>query len=242
MNAINVTLSGDGAFEINSPYPGKRDFRIVHDGAHDCHPWKVVSDLGETGFWRDEDSFQNLDEAMDWAVSLSSETYPTPGYGVTLPCGTFFSRPGRVKIEDVMASIGWVYVISVRGYSPITFPKGTPVSSITSHFEDLVEDTGAILGSVDRENPTDSEADSGLEMWLADITIPISGFIQTDFAVHTFKSIFEEEGIPSTEYFDYATRVNVSPHSANVIDFAAARKEREAPSAPNKAASAEAGR
>ncbi|MCS4088983.1 hypothetical protein [Rhizobium sp. BK176] len=240
MNALNVTLSTDGAFEINSPYPGKRDYKIIHDGSDTCHPWKVISELGESGVWRDEDTFQNLDEAMDWAVSLSTEIYPVPGYGVTLPCGTFFARPGRVKIEDVMASIGWAYVTSVDGWSPVTYPKGTPKSVVESYFQDMVEDTASILGSIDLCNDNEDEP---MDMWIADITIPVDGFIQTDRAIETFKAIFEQEGVTCTGSFDYATRINVAPHSANVIDFVPYLKARETSPAPRKAAtSAEAGR
>jgi hypothetical protein len=242
MNALNVTLSTDGAFEINSPYPGKRDYKIIHDASDNCHPWKVISELGESGIWRDEDTFQSLDEAMDWAVSLSTETYPVPGYGVTLPCGTFFARPGRVKIEDVMASIGWVYVTSVTGFSAVTYPKGTPKSVVDAYFQDMVEDTASLLGSVDLCNPTDGE-DKPMDMWVADITIPVDGFIPTDRAEATFMEIFEQEGVSCTDSFDYATRINVAPHSANVIDFASFLKARETSPAPRKAAtSAEAGR
>lgn len=240
MNALNVTLSDDGAFEITSQLPGKRDFRIIHDGAHDCHPWKVVSELGGSGIWREEDSFQNLDEAMDWAVSLSTETFPAPGYGVTLPCGTFFSRPGRVKIEDVMASIGWVYVVSVDGYSPAPFPKNTNHQTVKSYFEDLVSDTAAILGSVDPE--VDDADESGMVMWIADIKIPVYGFIRTDRAQAMFLDIFEQEGIPSTNSFDYTTRINVVPHAANVIQLDDMRALRGSPITPIQTASAEAGR
>ncbi|MBY3155516.1 hypothetical protein HFO56_24625 [Rhizobium laguerreae] len=242
MNALNVTLSPDGAFEINSPYPGKRDYKIVHDGSDGCHPWKVVSELGESGIWRDEDTFQSLDEAMDWAVSLSTETYPVPGYGVTLPCGTFFSRPGLVKIEDVMASIGWAYVTSVSGWSPVTYPKDTPQSVVESYFQDMVEDTAALLGSVDLCSPTEGDEEH-MDMWVADISIPVDGFIQTDHAQAIFLEIFEQEGIRCTDSFDYTTRINVVPHAANVIDFAPFLNAREsAPERRKPATSAEAGR
>lgn len=241
MNALNVTLSDDGAFEITSPLPGKRDFKIIHDGADACHPWRVISEMGGSGIWRNEDVFQSLDEAMDWAVSLSTETFPVPGYGVTLPCGTFFSRPGRVKIEDVMASIGWTYVISVNGWSPITYPKGTSKNAVLSYFQDLVEDTAAILGSVDRCPPTEGENDKGTDMWVADITIPVYGFVHTQHAQENFLAIFEEEGVPCVDSFDYTTRTNVIPHTATVIDLESVRKARVHSPAPRTATSAEAG-
>ena len=228
MTALTVKLLDDGAFEIASPFPGKRDYKIIHDGSHECLPWKVLSEMGESGIWREEDTFQSLDEALDWAVSLSSETFPVPGYGVTLPCGAFFSRPGNVKIEDVMAAIGWSYVVSVTGWSPKVYPKGTSRDTAVAYFEDLVEDTGAILGSVDICNKTDGEDDRGLDMWCADIVIPVSAFVRTEQAQEVFLEIFEEEGIPSTKYFDYECRVNVTPHSADVLDFSAAFEARKA--------------
>jgi hypothetical protein len=242
MNALNVTLSDDGAFEITSPFPGKRDFRIFHDVADNCHPWRVISEMGGSGIWRDEDCFQSLDEAMDWAVSLSTETYPVAGYGVTLPCGTFFSRPGKVKIEDVMAAIGWTYVISVKGWSPITYPEGTQHTTVASYFHDLVQDTAAILGDVDPCPPTDGEEDNGMEMWVADITIPVYGFVNTERAQETFLSIFEEEGVPSTTSFDYTTRVNVTPHTATIFELDAFRTAREPSPTSVQATSAEASR
>jgi hypothetical protein len=242
MNVLNITLSDDGAFEIISPIPGKRDFKIKHDSTDACHPWKVISEMGGSGVWREDDSFQSLDEALDWSVSLSTETFPVPGYGVTLPCGTFFSRPGKVKIEDVMASIGWTYVLSVDGWSPIMYPKGTSKNAVISYFQNLVEDTAAVLGSVDRCPPTDGEDDNGQEMWVADITIPVYGFIHSDHAQSSFASIFEDEGIPCMDAFDYTTRTNVTPHSATIIDFASALKARELSQASHTTNSAEAGR
>ncbi|MDW9481196.1 hypothetical protein GOB57_21355 [Sinorhizobium meliloti] len=242
MNALNVILCDDGAFEITSPYPGKRDFKIIYDGAHDCHPWRVISEMGGSGVWRDEDSFQCLDEAMDWAVSLSSETYPVPGYGVTLPCGTFFSRPGKVKIEDVMAAIGWSYVISVDGWSPVKYPKGTPHATVAAYFQDLLEDTAAILGSIDPEIAAEGEDEAGMELWIADVTIPVYNFVHRDDAQATFLSLFEEEGIPCMDSFDYTGRVNVNPHTATIIELEPFRTAREPSSTAARATSAEAGR
>lgn len=240
MTALNVILSDDGAFEILSPTPGKRDFRILHDESLESHSWKVLSELGQSGVWREEDTFESLDEALDWAVSLSTETYPAPGYGVTLPCGTFLARPGRVKIEDAMAAIGWTYVISVNGWSPITYPKGTSRSTVTSYFEDLIEDTAAILGSVDLCPGTEGEDDDGMEMWIADVTIPVAEFLHEDTRLEAFIEIFDAEGIPNTNLFDYVNRVNVIPHKADVLDFEEFRKARENERADAKLNSAEA--
>lgn len=225
MTALTVTLLDEGAFEILSPFPGKRDYRIIHDGSDEIHPWKVISEMGGSGIWREDDTFQSLDEALEFAVSLSSEIFPAPAFGINLPCGTFISRPGRVKIEDVMAAIGWSFVVSVMGYSPVTYPKNTPRSTVVAYFEDLVSDTGAILGSVDPGNKTDGEIETD-NLWIADIVIPVSAFVRTIHAEQAFKEIFEEEGIPCTDVFDYQCRTNVAPHSADIIDFCAAFEAR----------------
>lgn len=238
MNAINVILTEDGAFEIVSPFPGKRDYRIFHDTDPDNHPWKVISEMGCSGVWREEDRFQSLDEALDWAVSLSSETYPVPAYGVTLPCGTYMARPGKVKIEDAMAGFGWSYIVSAMGWSHASYPADTPHSTVQAHFEEMVEDTLAILGDVEACPDRD---DRGMCLWIADITIPVYAFVRTDNAKEVLLALFEEEGIPCTDAFDYTGRVNVTPHSALIIELDAARLARTAvPELP--VSSAEAGR
>ena len=226
MTPSTVTLLTDGAFEIVSPFPGKRDYRVVHEGIYEACPWKVISELGESGVWRDENSFQTLDEAIDWCVAMSSETFPVPGYGINLPCGSFVTRPGKVKLEDVMASMGWLYVVSVLGHSPIQYGRGTSYATVAAYFEDLVEDTAAILGNVDLCTKPEESVEKGRELWIADITIPVCGFIHTATATETFRAVFEQEGIPHTDCFDYTTRVNVRPHEALILDFEAAFKAR----------------
>nr|WP_250807197.1 hypothetical protein [Neorhizobium tomejilense] len=234
MTPLNVILLAEGIFEIISPFLGKRDYRITHDGVCEHRPWKVISEIGNSGVWREEDTFQSLDEALDWAVSLATETFPVPGYGVTLPCGSFLSRPGNVKIEDVMAGMGWAYVVSAMGYSPVKYPKGTSEATVRAYFEDLVEDTAAILGSVDICSRDECEDENNMDSWVADIVVPIYEFVRTENLIQTFTEAFENEGVTTTGHFDWNYRTNVAPHTAEVLDFESAFAAREALKAPVK--------
>jgi hypothetical protein len=228
MTPLIVNLLANGTFEINSPFIGKRDYRIVRNTECDYHLWKVISELGENNVWREDNTFQSLDEALDWAVSMATETFPVPGYGITLPCGSFLSRPGNVKIEDVMAGMGWAYIPSAMGYSPVSYPRGTSETTVRAYFEEMVRDTIAVLGSVDKCPQDEDDTEQTTEGWIADIVIPVCEFVHERKILSVLTEAFENEGVPTTGHFDWNYRINVAPHNAEILDFEAAYEARKA--------------
>lgn len=224
MPATNVSINIKGVFNIPSSRADRAQFRV--SAADECpHGWNVSSKFDGADQWNPAGHFESLDDALSWSVAEAGGD--KDGFGVTMPCGAFFSRPGRIKAEDVMAAHGWVYVTHILGYSGKDFPLGTPQSDIVAYFEDLVEDTSAVLGEVYR--CTVDENDQTL--WVADIEIPAMELMNTASIPEVCLDMFEEEGIPCLNDFQYFTHTNVHPHTAAILSFeehAAARSIRAA--------------
>jgi hypothetical protein len=230
MTDLNVQLRADGLFEIKSPFLGKSSYQIVNNADDPTsRDWNVRSffDGDMVTFsggdlvarWKVVNSFENLDEALDWCVSMVTGIYPVPNYIVTLPCGAHFTRPGRIPVENVMAGIGWSYVTHVKGNSVIKFPSTWTSEAVERHYEGLVEETAVVLGSIDICPSMEDEEDGSSSLWSADVMVPIGGFTRISEITEEASRAFAMEGVPVLADFEYFGRPNVKAHSSPVLDF-----------------------
>lgn len=223
MPNVNVTLAADGTFHVRTPYVGEFDYQVTLDADVRFPPWNVRSRRAG-GDWGPVASYHSVDEALDWCVSTALGEESTPGYGVSLPCGRHVFRPGRIGLEDIMAGSGWAFVTHVTGHSPLDLPEGATQEDAEEAFADLVRDTTAVLGDV--ELAAIDEGDRTL--WIADVTIPLNSLVRLDHVLETCQTLFDDEGIPHMRAFDYYKRPNVRAHSAEIVDFEAFKRARDA--------------
>lgn len=223
MTAPTVTLLESGEFEIIAPLAGHYDYRVEFDGKDVCHPWQALQQFEGSDTWKYANTFASLDEALDWCVSSATGIFPVPGYGVELPCGRFFSRPGRIEAEKVMAGMGWAYVTHVTGYAIRDFPENASHDAVRAHFEEMTEDTIVAVGDVVRCQRDENDL-PGKYLWVADMLAPVNGFMLDTEITAEAAALFEEElgkGVVGV-HIDYQRRTGVDPHNAEVVGFPSA--------------------
>lgn len=213
MQGFVVTLREDGLFEAFSADPACPALRVGCDPAQPGSPWTVlVPDRMGPG-WAVVATFHSLDEALDFAVAEATGT-PGSAYDVRLPDGACFSRPGRVGAEQVMASAGWVYVISLIGFAMATTPSGTTSFEARAVMRSRIEGTGVRLGEVCLSD----EDDEGMH-WCADLMLPYEGFLRIEEIGAEAKAAFAAEGVEVIPHFDFRTRTSLRSSGASIIPF-----------------------
>lgn len=221
MSAYEITLSATGMFEIPALAAGGETLRVGCNSEDQVLPWFVLG-TDEIGVkWRRVRSFGDLDSALDFAVSQISGA-DIHEYDVRLPCGQVFRRPGRVPAEQVMASMNWLYVEEMCGYSAFTTNISAGNSEARKEIFEKVRDTQIELGSVDLV-----EEAEGRRHWCADVSIPFQGFIHRDDIEAQFKISFAAEGFPVIdEMMDFRARILKPAAEAVILDFKAFRDAR----------------
>lgn len=219
MKGFVVTLRDDGLFEAPSRHPGRSAVRVMHDTEAFPSPWLAISQDGTGLEWASLASFQCLDQALDFAVREALSVSVTPGYAVEMPGGMSFSRPGRIALEQVMASAGWVYVNSLIGFVMVKTPDGTNVMEARTEVMGLLKGTQASLGEVNL-----SDRDEEGMHWCADVSLPFEGFMRFEEIEAEAKAAFAAEAIDVIPHFDFRTRASVARgKQATVIAFPADR-------------------
>lgn len=221
MQGFEVTLEDYGQFHIPPAHADDGDRKISFDPELSRRPWIVTEMSAEDCKWIRIESFNSLDDALDWCVSVTTGA-AKPQYRVNLPCGGSFSRPGRVKAEDVMSSMGWVYVTHLTGFAHFAPSEPCSETVVRRHFLSIIEESPNVrLGEI-----TPLHEDATL-MWIADLHIPFEGFIQRDHIEFEKDIAFSSEGIKlRVQGFDCKVKLGASPRSADLFDFSARRAQK----------------
>lgn len=214
MKGFVVTLREDGLFEAPCVRPGSSSIRVIYDSYSPSSPWIALSLDDTGGKWARLDGFHCLDAAIDFAVRSALGEQMVPEYGVRMPDGTSFRRPGRIALEQVMASAGWLFVNSLVGFSMVTTGPEATVFDARGVMAERLKGSPAWLGDV---NLADQD-DEGLH-WCADINLTYEGFVRVEDIDGEARAAFAAEGIQVIPHFDFRTRTSVSVSNASVIAF-----------------------
>jgi hypothetical protein len=214
MQGFEVTLEEHGMFLVPSQTPEFGNLKIAYDPEFRRRPWIVLEMDLATCQWYRMDSFVTLDEALDWAVSDVTEIN-RPNYRVKLPCGNYFSRPGRIPAEEVLSSMGWVYVTHLVGFSPFTSTEPCSEALALKHFLEITQDSPTVeVGEV-------TACDEGQNcFWIADLRIPFDGFIRREDIETETNISFAAENIPLVEGYDCVIAVGGEARSAEILSLA----------------------
>lgn len=214
MQGFEVTLEDHGLFLVPAMHPYDGDRKIAYDSELPRRPWVITQKDTATCRWTRIDSFATLDDALTRAVSDASGL-ARPNFRVRLPCGQQFSRPGRIRAEDVLSSLGWTYVTHLVGFSAFSSDLGCTETTARRHFLDLVKNSPTVVvGDV----VSNDEGDDRL--WIADLHIPFDGFIRREDIENEKNVTFALEGIPLIEGFDCTVAVGGEARSADLINLA----------------------
>lgn len=214
MQGFTVRLRPDGVFEAPSRYVGRSSVRVLHDPASPCAPWACAA-LDDEGIkWERLRSFASLDAALDFSVLEAIRDVDLPHYAIALPCGTRFRRPGRVPVEQAMASAGWLYVNAFIGFGMFVTPAEATAFDVRQIALSRVEGTNASVGSVDL-----SDEDGEGKHWCVDYLLPCDGFLQEEEMQAEARSAFASEGVEVIPHFDFRMRTSVAAKDAAVSPF-----------------------
>lgn len=219
MSAFVVNLSETGMFEIPARSNESASFRVGCNPDDPALPWFVLS-TDELGVkWQRERAFSDLDSALDYAVARAFEDEQISEYDVRLPCGKSFRRPGRIAAEQVMASMDWLYVEEMVGWTAHATSINVGVIQARKEILEKAEDTQVELGSVDLV-----EEANGQRHWCADVHLPYQGFIHRDNIETQFQLCFAGEGFAVLDTLDFRARVIRPSSPAVIVDFMSFRE------------------
>ena len=219
MSGLVISLCADGAFDR-----GDGRWQVARDDGFAPRPWALVSRDG-SGRSSVLDNYECLDEALA-ALASSGDGESPARFRVELPCGASFSRPGRVPAEEVMASMGWVYVRNFKGYKPLSFAAGSCPKAVRAAFRDSLP-RGAMLGQA-----TVAGTDGATEAWCADVFVAHEGFVRFADIGSEAGAAFARVGadvVPGS--FDFVAGTPAAGRGAEVVEFKSLRAARERPAA-----------
>lgn len=219
MTTFNVTLEKHGFFVVPSVEPMGGSLRVGFNPDYEATPWVILSQDRDGIRWDYLFSYADLDSALAYAVRHQVGVKNPWEYTVNLPCGGQFKRPGRVPAEQVMASMGWMYVTDIIGYGPLKDSRLVTVEAARKVFQDRIADTNVTLGKID---PLNEEVGH----WCANYLMTYHGFIHRDELQSELRICFQSEGVAILpDVFDFRCRHKVMA-TADVISFEAKRAER----------------
>lgn len=214
MKGFVVQLREDGLFEAKPAFPGESSVRVVCEPADQRMPWVALSLDADGLKWTRLRGFHSLDEALDFAVEQAHWDGPLHGYSVRMPDGMAFQRPGRLPVEQVMASAGWFFVTSLVGYAMVTADHGSNAMEVRSEMLRRLEGSDARIGDV---NPSDEDSEG--RHWCIDLDYPYEGFIHVDDVRREAQAAFAADGIEVIPHFDFRPRTSLAVKEAAVIAF-----------------------
>jgi hypothetical protein len=213
-----IRLRDDSSFDC-----GDGLWQVVHEGGLHPRPWTLIS-IGEAKVSL-YDSYECLDEALAALASCSAGEC-APAFTVELPCGSSFRRPGKVGAEEVIASLGWVYVRNFIGYMPLTFPSGTSDKAVRATFRTRLG-RSASMGQA-----TVVGGDDAGDHWCADVFAACEGFVRYDAMQGAAAEAFAELGVGTLAgTHDFVARTNILPRPAEVFQFTPRHARSERPAA-----------
>lgn len=205
MNAYEVKLAPHGFFEIPATCPDGISFRVGYNPDVKFNPWSVLTQDDEGIKWCCVRSFGDLDRALSFAVSQVLEESAGVEFRVNLPCGRSFKRPGRIAAENVMASMGWLYVHELVAYGGLLCPELSSPEEAEEAFKDLLDGTMVSLDDVDYVGDDFVSSDNGY--WCAKYLLPYDGFLHLDRIESEIVIAFKAEGVEIfPEVFDFNCR------------------------------------
>lgn len=225
MQGFEIRLRGDGMFEPVGREPAARVGRVTEP-----HPGWAVMRRDWTGVkWRADDVVHG---DLGGALGDLAHEAGAHDWRVVMPDGVAIRRPTRVSLEQVLASMGWVYVDAFIGYAMLRMPHGSSAISARRAVHGALRGLAVHVGDVDL-----SDSDASGAYWCADICIEVGGFMRMADIEVAARSAFRIEGVSEAllsssmelvDGFDYRTCTPTTPGSAEVIPFPMDRVRRSA--------------
>lgn len=216
MQGFAITLDNGRGFTIPSMNDDFQMFEVSHDCEMPHAPWILLSQDAATGAWVRQASFDDLDEALSMAVKCSLGRRSP--FRIDLPCGRHVMRPGRIALEQVLQSMGWLYVNELTGFASHVCDGPTKDVAARRHFLSILSacSPSLRLGDVYMDHQCQ---DTGRVFWIADIHIPFEGFVQAADIEMEKEASFSSESIELVLGYDFKARECRSAPVAEVYDL-----------------------
>jgi hypothetical protein len=215
MQGFEITLDHGRGFTIPSMNDDFQMFGVQHDCEMPHAPWILISQERDTEEWARQASYDDLDTALAMAVKCS--TGATSEFKIKLPCGRHVMRPGRVPVEQVLQSMGWLYVHDVTGF--LSYVCIGPVNDMGArrHFLSLLSSLPHLrLGEVYMDAHCQ---ETNRVAWIADVHISFEGFVLSSDIENEKDATFSSESIELVQGFDFKARECRTAPCAEIVDL-----------------------
>jgi len=219
MEGLTVRMQRCGSFDLAV---GDVTWRVVHEVSFNPIPWVVVA-MDSKGRHALYESFATIDEALSSMIAVSGAGDASSRFRVLLPCGQHFLRPGKVRAESVISTLGWTHTKRYIGYMVLSLPERATNMEARERFRRNITIGSARIGEM-----TCVERADGLSHWCADILLDRDGFVRWDEFQQDAARAFSPMRGEMLENYDFVPRIPTVPNAAVVIGFPEDRIRRPA--------------
>jgi hypothetical protein len=219
---VDVRLLSDGTFRVKSNKPRSREYQVRYKADNEEQgPWEVLFSVTNKKKAILKVDFDSLDVALDYCVCGLREpsvksTNEIKNYGISLPCGRYISRPGRVEIEKILCSFGWIFVRDISGYTTDLFHKNETKEAVFNHFSRSTNVAKVRLFDVYH---CEQEGELLKALWVADFRMEVNRLIHRENLTKYAFEAFEQNGLIVSENIDFTSLGVGKDHKAQVIKF-----------------------
>lgn len=202
MHGFEINLDDGRGFTIPSVNDDFEMFGVQHDCEIPHAPWILISQERGSDEWLRQASYEDLDQALAMAVKCS--TGSVCEFKIKLPCGRHVMRPGRIPLEQVLQSMGWVYLHDVTGFASHVSSGPSNDVAARRHFLSLLSNLPHVrLGEVYMDNHCE---ETNRVSWVADLHISFEGFVRASDIEDQKDATFSSESIELIQGFDFKAR------------------------------------
>lgn len=164
-HVCTVTLRNDGAFSMEAP---EGEHVLMYD-AEDM-AWNLVGPaLPGSAVGRLLARSPTLDFGLTLLVGIGGKL---GSFGVELPCGNMFSRPGKMPALDVLAAFGYAPVKAVTGFVLVDLDPSLQELEVRRKLVSSLSGSSCDLGSVEA-----TEISSESTLWCCEVSLPLEGVV-----------------------------------------------------------------
>lgn len=215
MQGFEINLDYGRGFTIPSMNDDFQMFGVQHDCEMPHAPWILISQERDSDEWTRQASYDDLDQALSMAVKCS--TGASDKFKINLPCGRHVMRPGRIPVEQVLQSMGWLYVHDLTGF--LSHVCIGPVNDVAArrHFLSLLSPLPHLrLGEVYMASHCE---ETNRVSWIADVHISFEGFVRASDIESEKDATFSSESIELVQGFDFTARECRTAPCAEIVDL-----------------------
>lgn len=203
---VLVELNEDGSFTTHGR---GMDCHLIYDPSPEGSRWLLLHSTNDQ-VDHPLSAHASLDEALVALVGAAHDDCDS--FSVSLPSNDLFSRPGKLRAEEVLATLGYALVDGLSAYAVYSPSTELTLDEALRSFREMMHGYPVTMGSAafigDLENA-----------WCCDFRVAFEGYVHRDAMQGYVESLLAGSGLEITEVIEYEDAGAEVPDESNVVAF-----------------------